>query len=470
VVEQSDYRLRFKDLFRADFARMYLAKNIGRSRAALRIYAFGAKLEKLGDYKTRIVACPPLPLLWAFRSGDGSSASVIHKTYLRAVWQERATWAKIKLLLAILLIWPFVNLLSILWFTSLNGEAVREWTGKNRGRQVLEQLQLSAYHSILPPWYYMFRLYEARHQGDAAAYLHRFETKGGVYRLLNPHFRKRSPIRLSELFNNKAAFYDHCLKHGLRTVPIAAFAEQGEIRWNIAEERLPEADLFLKPTFGRGGQGAQRWDYQQSGIYKNNRTGEICSAEALLDHVKRLSQRSRYLVQLRLRNHPDIIDLSNGALLTFRIVTVENELGRPEATDAVLRIAQGNNTLVDNLHAGGISARVDMITGRTGKATDVGARVGTGWLDRHPDTGVQIEGRQMPFWRETVDLVERAHATFIGQLIIGWDIPVVPDGPCLIEANSSPDLDIMQIIEDKPIGNARLGEILVHHIKAYLTS
>jgi hypothetical protein len=33
-----------------------------------------------------------------------------------------------------------------------------------------------------------------------------------------------------------------------------------------------------------------------------------------------------------------------------------------------------------------------------------------------------------------------------------------------VEANSSPDLDILQIIEDKPLGNDRLGRLLAFHV------
>ncbi len=463
-----DSRLRIRDLLRADLARMYLAKNSGnRSGVAAFIYKLGEKVEKLSNYRTKIVGCPPLPLLWAFRPGDGSPASIIHKSYLREVWRERGPVARARLLLAVLFIWPLVNLVTLIWFTWLNGTTVKVETGKSILRQMAEQIRYSARHAVLPPWYYMFRLYQSRHQRDASFYLHRFETKGGVYRMLKPYFQKRATIKLSVLFNNKAAFAAHCIQHGLAAVALLALAEEGRLTWKVAEERLPAVDLFLKPKTARGGQGAERWDCESSNTYRNTRTGEVRSSTELIEYVKALSKQKAYLIQPRLRNHPDLTDLSNGALLTCRIVTIEGEDGRPDATDAVLRIAIGNNTLVDNLHAGGISAPIDMDTGELGKATDVGAMVGRGWLERHPDNGAQISGRRLPFWRETLCLVERAHATFVGQMIIGWDVPVLVDGPCLVEANVSPDLDIMQIIEDKPLGNARLGQLLAFHLNRY---
>jgi hypothetical protein len=87
-----------------------------------------------------------------------------------------------------------------------------------------------------------------------------------------------------------------------------------------------------------------------------------------------------------------------------------------------------------------------------------------GWWDSHPVTGVRIAGRRVPAWDEVLALARRAHAAFPDQVAIGWDIAVLPDGPALVEGNKSPDLDIIQRTHRAPIGNSRLGEILVFHV------
>ena len=79
---------------------------------------------------------------------------------------------------------------------------------------------------------------------------------------------------------------------------------------------------------------------------------------------------------------------------------------------ALAAIIIGANRLVDNSHAGGIIAAVDMKSGTLGPATDIGLRPGIGWRTHHPDTGAVIEGRVLPFWPETVALACRAHAAF----------------------------------------------------------
>jgi hypothetical protein len=330
----------------------------------------------------------------------------------------------------------------------------------------LEQIRFSAHNAILPPWYYMFRLYEDRHRANAPAYLHRFETKQGVYRILKQSYRDDKQMK--GLLTNKVEFAAHCVRNGLAAVATLAFVEDERLTWNVPDERLPSVDLFLKPNFGRGGQGAERWDYVEPDSFRNNRTGEVRSQGELIAYLQDLSKEQSYIVQPRVRNHPDLIDLSNGVLLTCRLVTLRNEQGGHEMTDGVLRMAIGNNTLVDNLHAGGISAPIDRATGVLGRATDVGAKVGRGWIDRHPDTGAQISGRLVPLWRETMNLVERAHATLGNRVLIGWDVGILAEGPQIVEANASADLDIIQIIEDRPLGNERLGQLLAFHVERYL--
>jgi uncharacterized membrane protein len=155
-----------------------------------------------------------------------------------------------------------------------------------------------------------------------------------------------------------------------------------------------------------------------------------------------------------------IADLSNGALATVRVITCRNERGEIEVTNAVLRMARGNNTVVDNFHAGGIAAKVNLQSGVLGRATDLGVRTTTAWCETHPDTGARILGRTLPFWSDTLDLVRRAHAVFSDRMFIGWDVAVLQDGPQLIEGNGAPDLDIIQRTHQEPVGNAQLGQIL----------
>ena len=172
----------------------------------------------------RILYCPPLSLLWSFLPGDGSPASLLHKFYARAVWRERGPLARLRLLGA-LLVSPVVAVGMMGWVTWLNGAAIKRRSGKGILRQISEQLYLVVAHDVLPPWYYIFELFEDGKRRRARDYLHRFETKGGIFRFLKRTSRaNRTPL------SDKLLFAARCSDHGLPSVPIFLIAENGEFR------------------------------------------------------------------------------------------------------------------------------------------------------------------------------------------------------------------------------------------------
>ncbi len=455
------------DVLRADIPRLHraLTGDPFHDNLVLRLgYPLFQWIEHHGRYPTKVVYCPPLPLLWSFLPGDGRPATIIHKSYLHQLWRERSLAGRAALLLSVLLLWPLINVATVTWSTAINGAAIRKRYGKSILGQVFEQARLSAVHNILSPWYYTFDLHGDDRRRHAAEYIHRFETKGGLYRLLK---RGRFGSALSPL-QDKVLFAARCHEHGVRVLPVLAFADRGEIRSESGPAgSLPLTNLFFKPTLGRGGEGAERWDYVDVGRYKDD-AGAVLSDDRLRLHLQRLSMAHPYLVQPRATNHASLLDLTNGALSTVRILTCRNDEGRPEATDAVFRMAVGANTVVDNFHAGGIAAAIDMATGRLGPATDMGLRPERGWCDVHPDTGARISGRMLPFWQDVVNLAVRAHGAFSDRVIIGWDVAILNDGPYVIEGNGAPDLDIHQRCSRRPLGAGRLGTLLAGQVKQAL--
>ncbi len=279
--------------------------------------------------------------------------------------------------------------------------------------------------------------------------------------------------RSTEYLSNKALFTERCRHYQLPAIPVLMVLKDGEIaRYETTGPLLPPTDLFIKMMRGTGGRGAERWAHLGGGCYRGAQ-GHVLGEEALIARVRvmTLTCRKGYIVQPRLVNHRDIRDLSNGALTTVRVMTCRNERGEYEVTSAAFRMAQGDNTVVDNFHAGGILAKVDIQTGELGRATDGALALGpgTGWCERHPDTGGQILGRRLPFWPEILDLVRRAHATaFSDHVVIGWDVAILDDGPRLVEGNKGPDLDLVQRSHGEPFGNARFGELLAYNLRRSL--
>jgi hypothetical protein len=409
--------------------------------------------------------------LWSRLPDDGSPASFIHRCFQRETWRRSGTRARLQLL-AGLLAWPFVVFTLIGFFSWHNAAAIRRRNGKGVIRQAREQLALAAGRAILPPWYYIFELYEEEKRQRAGCYLHRFETKRAIYDWLRDcnGGLPVPAVRSTEFLRNKALFPQRCSAFGLPAAPVLMVLENGRVMQPSGHDAvLPKHDIFVKPLYGTSGKGAERWEYLGEARYRNSQGSPATEAE-LLAHLRALTVvRGRgHIVLPRLVNHPDLADLSNGALTTVRLMTCRNEVGAYEVTNAVFRMAQGRNSAVDNFHAGGIAAKVDIHTGELGRAVDGAMAMGcaTGWCDKHPDTGGQILGRQLPRWQEILNLVRRAHTlAFADQVVIGWDVALVSDGPLLIEGNKGPDVDLIQRSHGVPLGDARLGELLAFNLR-----
>jgi hypothetical protein len=292
----------------------------------------------------------------------------------------------------------------------------------------------------------------------APAYLTRAETKQGSNRLLARARRSSSPLV------DKEAFALFCGERQLKTLPVLFSIHQGELRSTSNARPFPQADLFLKPVCGCGGRGAERWDYDGNGGYRDVRDRKM-SASELLDRLRRMSWRHPYLVQERALNHPAMTCLSNGALNTIRMISCLDEREQPELIGGVLRMAVGTNVTVDNVHAGGIAASVDLDEGRLDQATHMGMDARRGWIDRHPDTGALITGRLLPMWDDVRELVLRAHSAFSDWVVVGWDIAIMADGPCLVEGNNGPDVDLIQRPLRMAFGESRLGELIALHLQ-----
>jgi hypothetical protein len=383
-------------------------------------------------------------------------AAYLHAIYGDAFWRRPGLGGRLRMISGLIL-WPIALPIAVGLYTYRNGAAIEQRVGKSLIHQMREQVSLAARYSIAPYWYYMFELYDEERRRLAPFYLHRHETKGPIYSLLQPPSE-------TDAMADKAWFSQHCRDAGVAVVPVLLLASSGEIMSMEGQPlALPTFDLFVKPRQGRGGRNTARWDYVGSNAYRNS-DGEVLDNDELMKRLALQSAKLDYIVQPRLTNHEAITDLSNGALATVRVLTCRNEEGAFEATDAAFRMAVGNNNVVDNFHAGGIAAAVEMATGELGAASDMGLRPDIGWRNTHPNSGAAILGRRLPLWSDVLDLACRAHAAFPKRAIVGWDIGILADGPRVIEGNIKPDLDIHQRIARRPLGGRRAAELLAFNV------
>lgn len=128
------------------------------------------------------------------------------------------------------------------------------------------------------------------------------------------------------------------------------------------------------------------------------------------------------------------------SLNTLRVVTMVID-GQHRVFHSFLRMGAGNS-VVDNAHAGGLFAQVNV---KTGIIESDGITVNGDHYITHPDSGITIKGYQIPRWNEIKEYAESASSQIPGLFIVGWDITIMKDGQIeIIEGNHGPDWDVMQ--------------------------
>ena len=103
---------------------------------------------------------------------------------------------------------------------------------------------------------------------------------------------------------------------------------------------------------------------------------------------------------------------------------------------SVVRIGR-SGSVIDNQCAGGISTTIAK-DGKLGKYAFGGYAEDN--VDK-TDTGVALEGYQVPSYEKAVNMVKRLHLRLPFFNIVGWDVAIKENGePVLIEFNTSPGL------------------------------
>lgn len=166
--------------------------------------------------------------------------------------------------------------------------------------------------------------------------------------------------------------------------------------------------------------------------------GDFESPNALLEHIR--SAGSTLCEECIVQNAA-ISALYPHSVNTLRIVTVIGRDGKPHIVYAFIRIGNGGR-VVDNINAGGMAAPIDLDSGII-KA--VAFDKNSVYYEKHPETGADIVGAQIPMWNRAKDMVLEA-AALVPQIgYVGWDVAVGANDVMLVEANQHPGHDILQM-------------------------
>ncbi|MEL6656563.1 MAG: sugar-transfer associated ATP-grasp domain-containing protein [Bacteroidota bacterium] len=138
------------------------------------------------------------------------------------------------------------------------------------------------------------------------------------------------------------------------------------------------------------------------------------------------------LAEEYVQQHPALNALSPSGLNTVRVISQLDQEGNFHCLGARLRISV--NSTVDNMAAGNLAAPIDADSGLI-NGPAVYSDITKSAVTHHPVTSQEIAGFQVPFWTETMAMVEAAARAFPENRSIGWDVAISATGPELIEGN-----------------------------------
>ncbi|HLV08873.1 MAG TPA: sugar-transfer associated ATP-grasp domain-containing protein [Halanaerobiales bacterium] len=181
----------------------------------------------------------------------------------------------------------------------------------------------------------------------------------------------------------------------------------------------------------------------------NNKSGKVvlkvydgkCGRDVLIkpltefdngDLVRYMKKNNYDLAEEYVVQHPSLMKLSPSGLNTLRVITQLNNNNEVEILGVRLRITI--NSEVDNLAAGNIAAPVNIETGKV-DGPGVYSDITKDDVYKHPVTGVDIVGFEVPYFKESIRLAIDAAKFNTSNRSIGWDIAITEDGPELIEGN-----------------------------------
>ncbi len=310
-------------------------------------------------------------------------------------------------------------------------------------RQFTDMYWLAIRYSIPPLEYALYRFEDPARRKDIHEYVYWNDLPGLGALIARTGADSRD-------VQDKDRFANICATHGFPHVPTLAVFDAGKQKFP-AMPFVPDAPvLWTKSLRLKQGAGAAKWT--RHGDSYCNKEGRIVPAT----HLAQQFCRQDCIVQPFVENHPELATVSTGTLAPLRIVTGMNDKGDAEFVTALIGFADE----VREISVAVILCSVDPDTGRIRRAVRAwGERV-----TRHPDSGSAIEGICLPYCRESIDLVRRAHAGAFSRFpFLGWDVALTKDGPLLLETNAGWGAIFEQML-DGPLGHTAFSRLVRNYM------
>lgn len=195
--------------------------------------------------------------------------------------------------------------------------------------------------------------------------------------------------------------------------------------------------LYIKPISAGKGENVFLLSYSNDIIFVNQ------TAYDESDFVNFLKKKHDWLITEAIEQGKYLNSIYKKTTNTIRLITMRDpETNKNKVFFAVQRIGVAKSIPVDNGSKGGLIANIDLETGVLSEARSLHS------LDAHivhPDSKSKIKGLKVPNWDELKNTMLNLADKFPFMHFIAWDVLLTEDGICVIEANSSSGVNIIQI-------------------------
>ncbi len=298
-------------------------------------------------------------------------------------------------------------------------DKVHERTGKNRVVTFVDMLWCAARYGAGYYDYLAFNFYNLN-AAQRKTYVTRIISKKLNEFLNDPDY--------IHLLNNKDEFCTLFKDYIGRDVLIMDKATKEDVKV-FAEKH---DTLFCKLRDKECGHGCERL-----------KVTDFESVDALYDY---LVKQGFCMVEENIVQSEAHAKLYPNACNTMRIITVLDSKGVPHYLYNVQKMGL-NGSFIDN---NCLFTPVDPETGKMKYPAHSGDTVKGIIYTEHPNTHIQLQGYQLPFVKEAIELCLKA-ATVVPQVrYMGWDVAITPNGPAIIEGNTYCAHDFWQLPPHTP--------------------
>ena len=204
--------------------------------------------------------------------------------------------------------------------------------------------------------------------------------------------------------------------------------------------------IVIKPVNSGGGTGVHIVEKKENKYYVND-------VESNLNYINTFIKNNRYVVQPFIEQHAYSNKVYNKSTNTIRIIMFRGDSGKIKIPYVLHRFGSNISGCVDNVCSGGYFGLVDIKTGKIGKITSYSS---TEFYSVHPDSKSKVEGITIPRWNVVKKELTKVMEDLPYIKFIAWDVLITEKNFCVIEANASTGLGILQVFE--PLRNTELGK------------